>query len=206
MPSTAPPVPTAKTTPCSSADQGGQGWRGQQGGKSSEKGGEERERPNAVGHLPQGCENKPRHEHCSKQGPGRAPSALPWGPSILGICPLTCTRNARLEEPRGITWLGPSSSLLPNQWHLKVPQNTLTFSKTPFSHDAEHAIPPSPDDPLRAQESFLTSTFSPSCCPFFTSALSPFAHFAWPYLDDCSPLSQASKSTPSLASLPILER
>lgn len=119
------PMPTAKTTPCSSADQGGQGWRGQQRGKLSEKGREKRERSDVAGHLPLGwCEDKPRHEFGSKQGPRRAP--LPF-PGVLPLKEFAHRPPAGQEEPMRPT--SPCSCSLLNQWHLAHFQRLLPLKK-----------------------------------------------------------------------------
>lgn len=182
MPSTAPPVPTAKTTPCSSADQGGRGWRGQPRGKVSEKGGEERERPSSAGRLLLGCEDKPRH----KAGSGASPLGSPPGCCHLRNLLIDFHQKvvageawwdklARLPASSGIN--GTSATL-----------RTLPFSKTSLSKEAEPAIP----QILMTLEGFKSASSSLALVPLVTGLPIPLALG----LGDCSPPSQASQGTP----------
>lgn len=184
MPSTAPPVPTTKTTPCSSADQGGQGWRGQQRGKLSEK-----ERgPTRWGVSPRDVVRaSPGGTAAQSRVLGEPPLPCPGGSFGLGMCPLTSSRNAWPEEPSGI---------------LQPPPEAMAFKSHRDSHVFKDSFLPRSrgcnssrsDDPPGAQASFFTSALGLSCCSV--------ARFPWPYLGDCSPPSQPSKSTPSPSSLP----
>lgn len=99
---------------------GGRGWRGPLRGELSEKAGEEREGP-ITGHLPLGCEDKPRHELGSKQGIWGAPSFIPRS-SHLRSLPVTLHQNHTAGEACEV-----------NQPHLQLPPESVAFSHFPAS-------------------------------------------------------------------------
>lgn len=125
MPSTAPPVPTAKTTPCSSADQGGQGWRGQPRGKVSEKGGEETERPSSAGVCSWGVRTSPLGS------PPRRCHLRNW---LIDFHQKFVAGGARWDTLARL----PASSRINGT---SVTSRTRPFSKTSLSKEAEPAIP-----------------------------------------------------------------